>query len=252
MECGKVIAVVVTHNRPNQLKLCLNSLRSQSIELQNIIVVDNASDMETVELLHREKDLIVIRMKRNTGGSGGFAAGMEESLILKPDWIWLIEDDVIVKSNTLEVLLSRNKEDNFKEKNIGILCPAVQERRRLALMHRRYFDPFTFHEKPVQIKKYAKSLVEIDTASFVGFLVKSEALHRVGVPDKRFFIYYDDTEFSLRLKNAGYKIWLVPQSIAIHRRSPKSRLRNGPYGLKHYYNLRNRIIVYRKYGDERI
>ena len=244
----RVVAVVVTHNRPRLLMLSLDSLRSQSVSLQAIIVVDNASNVETSELLRREKDLILLRIEHNTGGSGGFAAGMKKALNLQPDWIWLIEDDAIVQRNTLENLLRIKKDWNCTASNLGLLCPAVEEGGRLALMHRRYFDPSTLREKPVSIQKYQHSIVQIDTASFVGALVKAEALRRVGVPDKRFFINYDDTEFSLRLKQAGYGLYLVPGSKVIHRRSAKSRLRKGPYGLKHYYNLRNRIIVYRKFG----
>ena len=244
----KVIAVVVTHNRPELLMLSLNSLRSQGVRLQAIIVVDNASDVETAELLRREKDLILLRIEHNSGGSGGFAAGMEKALNLQPDWIWLIEDDAIVQRNTLENLLRRKKDWNGAAQNIGLLCPAVEEGGSLALMHRRYFDPLTLREKPVPIKEYKQPVVQIDTASFVGALIKTEALRRVGVPDRRFFIHYDDTEFSLRLKQAGYGLYLVPGSKVIHRRLTNSRLRRGPYGLKHYYNLRNRIIVYRKFG----
>ena len=244
----KVIAVVVTHNRPELLMLSLDSLRTQSVSLEAIIVVDNASDVETSELLRGEKDLILLRIEQNTGGSGGFAAGMEKALNLRPDWIWLIEDDAIVQPNTLKNLLRRKKVCDRAAQNIGLLCSAVEEGGSLALMHRRYFDPLTLLEKPVPIRKYKHSVVKIDTASFVGALIKAEALRRIGLPDRRFFIHYDDTEFSLRLKQAGYGLYLVPGSKVIHRRLTNSRLRRGPYGLKHYYNLRNRIIVYRKFG----
>ena len=101
MGCCKVVAVIVTHNRPDLLILSLDSLRTQSVGLEAIIVVDNASDTETIELLEREKELIVLRIKRNIGGSGGFAAGIKEALYLKPDWIWLVEDDAIVGTHSL-------------------------------------------------------------------------------------------------------------------------------------------------------
>lgn len=248
MNCGRVVAVVVTHNRPELLMSALNSLRSQSVKLHAIIVVDNASDTETAMFLQNEKDIVLLRIEQNTGGSGGFAAGMEQALNLQPDWIWLIEDDAIVQSKALESLLCGKRDATDDGQKIGLLCPAVEEGGRLAVMHRRYFDPFTLREKPVPTDKYKQPIVAIDTASFVGSLVKAEAVRRIGVPDKRFFLYYDDTEFSLRLKQAGYALFLITESKVSHRRLPASRLRRGPYSLKHYYNLRNRIIVYRKFG----
>lgn len=248
MHCDRVVAVVVTHNRHELFMSALNCLRSQSVKLHAIIVVDNASDTETAGILQKEKDIVLLRIAQNTGGSGGFAAGMEQALNFEPDWIWLIEDDAIVQSKTLESLLCVIVDTTDDPQPIGLLCPAVEEGGRLALMHRRYFDPFTLREKPVPIDKYKQPFVAIDTASFVGSLVKAEAVRRIGVPDKRFFLYYDDTEFSLRLKQAGYALFLVTESKVSHRRLPASRLRRGPYGLKHYYSLRNRIIVYRKFG----
>lgn len=242
------MAVVVTHNRPALLKSVLDALRSQTIGLQGIVVVDNASSRETVELLQREPGLEVLRMERNVGGSGGFAAGMEQALKMRPKWIWLLDDDVIFRDNALENLLCLQKHIGYDAKHVAVLCPAVEEGGKLALMHRRYFDPATLREKVVARRQYQCPVVEIDTASFVGFLVRADAVRQVGLPDARFFLSYDDTEFSLRLKEAGYKLWLLPASRADHRRPTGARLRNEPFGLKHYYNLRNRFIVYRKFG----
>lgn len=243
-----VVAVVVTRNRPELLRMSLAALKSQSIPLQTIVVVDNASERETVRLLEGERELHILRLERNTGGSGGFAAGVEKALKMRPDWIWLLDDDVIVNGTTLEHLLCNTGESGNEAKGFAVLCPAVLERGRLALMHRRYFDPLTLHEITVPREKYRCSVVEIDTASFVGFLVRADAVRRVGLPDARFFLSYDDTEFSLRLRSAGYRLGLIPASRVDHRRAADGLLRRGPYGLKHYYNLRNRLIVYHKFG----
>lgn len=243
-----VVAVVVTHNRPALLKSALDALRSQTIDLQNIVVVDNASRQETVELLQREPGLEVLRMEHNAGGSGGFAAGMEQALRMQPKWIWLLDDDVIVQDNTLENLLCPQEHIDYDAGAVAVLCPAVEEGGKLALMHRRYFDPSTLRESVVPRQQYKYPFVEISTASFVGFLVRADAVRQVGLPDARFFLSYDDTEYSLRLKGAGYTLWLLPASRADHRRPSNARLRDQPFGLKHYYNLRNRLIVYRKFG----
>ena len=164
------------------------------------------------------------------------------------EWIWLLDDDVVPETSALENLLRPNGLAYSYSGEVAVLCPAVEEDGRLALRHRRYFDPSTLRERPVPNWRYAESVVEIDTASFAGFLAKADAVSRVGLPDARFFLSYDDTEFSLRLKRAGFRLWLLPASRVDHRRPPAGRLRHGPFGLKHYYNLRNRLIVYDKFG----
>jgi GT2 family glycosyltransferase len=245
----RVVAVVVTRDRPALLRLSLDALRSQTIPLQAVVVVDNASGPETVRLLRREPGLTVVRLKENTGGSGGFAVGVERALALRPDWVWLLDDDVVVAEDALERLLAAPEGLDRAAPDLGVVCSAVEEGGRLALLHRRYFDPSTLRERVVPREAYRRAAVEIDIASFVGFLARAEAIRRVGLPDARFFLAYDDTEYSLRLKRAGYRLWLVPSSRAQHRRDLGARLRHGPFGQKHYYNLRNRFIVYRKFGS---
>jgi len=243
-----VVAVVVTHNRPALLRAAVAALKSQTIVLQDIVVVDNASAAETVLLLQQEPGLTVRRMEHNVGGSGGFAVGVELALNLQADWIWLIDDDAVPYANALENLLCHQGQVDYEAEDVAVLCPAVEEAGKLALMHRRYFDPLTLRETVVPLRKYTDTVVEIDSASFVGFLVKSAAVRQVGLPDARFFLGYDDIEFSLRLKQAGYRLFLLPASSVDHRRTLGSQLRHGPFGVRHYYNLRNRFIVYRKFG----
>lgn len=245
----RVVAVVVTRNRPWLLKHALDALRAQTVALQGIVVVDNASEADTVALLQREPGVTVLRLDHNTGGSGGFAAGVERALDLEPDWVWLLDDDAVVQETALDRLLHAPGTVGYGADDLAVLCSAVEEGGELALMHRRYFDPATLRERVVPAFEYQRPAVEIDIGSFVGFLVRAEAIRQVGPPDARFFLAYDDTEYSLRLKRGGYRLWLVPDSRADHRRRLNARLRHGPFGPKHYYNLRNRLIVYRKFGE---
>jgi len=246
-----VTAIVVTHNRPVLLRAALDALKSQTMSLHAIVVVDNASDPETVLLLQGETNLVVLRMEYNLGGSGGFAAGVEQALSMSGEWIWLVDDDAILHRAALENLLCDQNNIDYNAADLAVLCPAVEEGGELALMHRRYFDPNTLRESVVPRHKYSEKVVEIDAASFVGFLVKADAIRHVGLPDARFFLGYDDIELSLRLKQSGYRLFLLPASRVDHRHASGARLRHGPFGIKHYYNLRNRFIVYRKFGHAR-
>ncbi len=94
----------------------------------------------------------------------------------------------------------------------------------------------------------ARAFAEIDTGSFVGFFVRGEAVRQIGLPDTDFFLAYDDTEYSLRLIRNGWRNWLVPSSKIDHLRTTQSRLRTSPFGPKHYFNIRNRIVVALRFG----
>lgn len=240
-----IIAVVVTHNRPHLLAEVLDALSTQTTPLSEVIVVDNASGSETQQLLAQRPGISVHRIEENTGGAGGFATGVQCAMEAGADWIWLLDDDAIPHPDALAHLVEAiSRQDG----DVGALCSAVWEFGGFALQHRREFLPRTLGEPAISLDKYQRDAVKIDTGSFVGFLLNARAVRDVGLPNRSFFLAYDDTEYSLRLGHANWSLWLVPASVIDHKRNPEGRLRHGPFGVKHYYNLRNQLAVFRHYG----
>jgi GT2 family glycosyltransferase len=92
-----VVAVVVTWNRRELLQESLAAVHGQTHPPAAIVVVDNASDDGTSELLDSayavELGLDVVHLRQNTGGAGGFAVGVERALGHHPDLVWLLDDD---------------------------------------------------------------------------------------------------------------------------------------------------------------
>lgn len=241
---GRVCAVVVTYDRPRELGLVVAALSTQNRMPDRILVLDNASRLPAAEVLQRFGGVEIIRNETNLGGAGAFAAGLEQGLTGGCDWIWLMDDDAVPRPDALEELLAAA---GRLPATAGALCPSVYEFGRLAPIHRRMFRPASGAEPPLPETAYRCGPREIDTASFVGFLVRAEAARAAGLPDVRFFLAYDDTEYSLRLQKAGWRIWLVPASGIDHLRLPGAKLRHAEFGTKHYYNIRNRIHVFRNY-----
>ncbi|CAG7598789.1 glycosyltransferase [Candidatus Vallotia tarda] len=241
-----IAAVIVTHNRAKLLKDVLQAILDQTRAIQLIIVVDNASSSETMHVLQGFKKIDILRFEENIGGAGGFAAGVERATIHGSDWVLLLDDDAIAEPDLVECLIDALPSP--LDERVGALCSSVFEFSRVALMHRRMFDPRTLREPVVPNEYYSRMKVRVDTASFVGFLLNTQAVREIGFPNASFFLAYDDTEYSLRLGRAGWFIWLVPSAVINHLRNPKRRLRDGPYATKHYYNLRNQLAVFRYYG----
>ncbi|MDB5868713.1 MAG: putative b-glycosyltransferase, Glycosyltransferase Family 2 [Polaromonas sp.] len=239
-----VVVILVTYNRPKLLAEALLALNHQTSAASLVIVVDNASDLETQELLSSAAGIEVLRSDVNLGGAGGFALGMQHALDIGAQWMWLMDDDAIPDVHALEILQSRI---NTVPGHIGALCSSVMESGAIALVHRRHFDPILGIERVVSSCAYGSKAHRVDTASFVGFLVSAVAVRSVGLPNAAFFLSYDDTEYSLRLGRGGFDIWLVPQSVIVHKRPHISRLRFTEFGPKHYFNIRNRIFVKRRY-----
>lgn len=240
----RIAAVVVTHSRPDLLSEVVDALRRQTRPVDRIVIVDNASDAATRALLDRMPDVIVTRSEINLGGAGGFALGMKAACTLGSDWIWLLDDDAIPRADALAALTDALP--NLPGP-VGAVCGTVREYGDIAALHRRTFDSLLGLEIPLGRSAYAQASAPIDTGSFVGFMVSASAIAVAGLPEPAFFLAYDDTEYSLRLKAAGLGLWLIPFSIVEHMRGTESRLRHSEFGRKHYFNIRNRIVVKRSY-----
>src|SRR5690349_19616129 len=103
---ARVVAVVVTWNRRELLEEALAALRAQTHPCAAIVVVDNASTDGTAEVLaERHADLELVHLTTNTGGAGGFAAGMERALTHEPDLVWLLDDDTVPTDSAAERLV---------------------------------------------------------------------------------------------------------------------------------------------------
>lgn len=245
----KYAVVIVTYNRLEKLKKCIKKVENQIIKASHIIIVDNASSDGTNEYLKNEKfhssEYIIKEFTENRGGSGGFYAGMKEALNYSDDWILLIDDDAMLREDYMLKISG-----NIVE---GILAytGSVNEHNKISMEHRRNVKlTGLYKELPVGVKALHDATFDFDLASFCGLLVNIELVKKIGLPKEDFFIWYDDTEYSLRIRKYS-KIRNVNTAILDHELSSyKSNIKdNHQMNWKVYYGLRNRLYTIRQYGN---
>lgn len=245
----RIAAVVVTFNRKELLKECLQALLRQTRPLDEIIVIDNASSDGTNQMVRSEfPQVTYVRLPENIGGAGGFHEGMKLAYEKGHDWIWVMDDDAIPAIDALEQLL---KFEHLQEEDVYALASTViNSNGRICATHRRLFDLRKAQEIPIPIEYYKKENFEVDTASFVGMLVSRKAMTKLGPPLKDFFIYYDDTEYSLRIRSFEGRIITLSKSKIMHTKEETQRMktRKVPLSWRYYYGHRNKIYTYKKYG----
>ena len=245
----KIGAVVVTFNRLPMLQQCLPALLAQTYKLSGIIVVDNASTDGTGDwaraFVAEHAEVTFMPLTENVGGAGGFYAGMEEAL--KRDWEWmlLLDDDAICQPDTVAKLI---QSPSAIDGRVGVLATKVVDADgNLAPMNwpARYdFGRGTLY--PIDQAKFDQPEFEVDGSSFVGFCVRSEVVKRIGLPRKEFFIHFDDIEFSLRIRRAGYLIKVIIASVIQHK---ITAMKSGSGAVavgqlwKHYYGCRNEFYT---------
>jgi rhamnopyranosyl-N-acetylglucosaminyl-diphospho-decaprenol beta-1,3/1,4-galactofuranosyltransferase len=237
---SRVAAVVVTWNRCELLAEALSALKRQTVPPDALVVVDNASDDGTAELLStRFPDVEVIRAARNLGGAGGFALGLERILASTYDWIWLLDDDTVPTPTALETLLAAA--------NGYPSDPPVLLASRVVWTDGRDHPLNTPRRKPgarAPERQSARAVgcLPIRSASFVSVLVDTEAVRRRGLPVADYFLWNDDFEFTTRLIRKRRGLY-CPSSVVVHKTATFGSTDNDP-GDRFFFEVRNKVWVF--------
>ncbi len=241
----KHIIVIVTFNRLALLKECVEACLAQTLPCSGILIVDNASTDGTWAYLEEQKKNPVIhpvRMKENLGGAGGFAEALRLADAEECDWITVIDDDAILRPDFLERIQHRIREDRG-----SCLCYAgVPLTEGIRPGHRRRVQgKLVKKEVPVPLEEYQQEVFSCDIASFCGLVMHRSLIGRIGLPRADFFIWYDDTEYCLRIRKET-EIRTVTAAVIDHK-APMGGGEPGEVSWKEYYGIRNRIFMARQH-----
>ena len=243
----KISAVLVTFNRLTLLQQVLKAFESLTRKPDHLIIVNNCSTDGTLDYLTEWKDKTLLDVKlvnldENLGGSGGFHEGLKEALKTDSDWFWVSDDDAFPDSDSFE-LADKYLTENDTDK-LGAICGTVISYDTIDITHRRRLSGKLLRkEEKVQEYEYKKEEFDVDLFSYVGTIISRKALMSLGITEKDFFIWYDDTEHSMRIASK-YRIVCVPKIKVIHDTLPAIQ---GETSWKLYYGIRNQLITYRKH-----
>jgi len=240
--------VTINYNQANVTRQFLESARNLTYPNYEIIVIDNASE----PALHTQIDvtlyphLRVVRSEVNLGFTGGNNLGIAEA---GGDYFFIVNNDTELTPALLETLLEPFGRDEL----IGVVCPKI-----------RFFDL----PQHVQYAGYNAMNMFTGTATAIGYnqtddgqynqpgptyfahgcamLVSRAVVERVGRFAERFFLYYEELDWSQRIRDAGFVIYYQPSATILHKESV-SVGRNSP--LRTYYLTRNRILFMRRHGS---
>lgn len=246
---GKIAAVIVTYNRLEKLKKSLHSYESQIHKPDYMVIVDNASTDGTANWLEEwrnsrhEYQVEVISTDKNLGGSGGFYLGEKRAMELPVDWIMLSDDDAYLAEDYIQGLVQYI--ENHNGDNISAICGAVEQNGSYCSNQRRLYKKIKWQLEflyNVPAEYYKEEVIYIDNASYVGIMINKKKLAQVGLVDKDFFIWWDDTEHLMRLRNAG-SIICIPNCVIRH----DVELSNDSLSWKSYYGARNKLISHKRH-----
>lgn len=241
MEVEKLLSIItINYNGLKDTCELIDTLplNDETIE---VIVVDNASTQdEATELEKRYPLIIVIRSDKNLGFAGGNNLGIKAA---HGKYLFFINNDTILSQPSALSLLITRLESSAQ---IGMVCPKIR---------------FTWDKQPIQYAGYTplskitlrnKSIGfgeqdngQYDTphptpyAHGAAMMVKREIIEKVGMMPECYFLYYEELDWSMMIRRAGYEIWYEPACTIFHKESQTTGQMSP---LKTYFITRNRLL----------
>jgi GT2 family glycosyltransferase len=239
-----VSIITINYNQVQHTCALLDSLRKISYPSIEVIVVDNHS-AESPEKIIKEKypEACLIMSQENLGFAGGNNLGIA---VAKGKYLLFINNDTEVDQEFLEPLI------NFFESNAqaGIVSPKIiyyNSGEIIQYVGCNRINPYTGRNTRIGYKEkdlgQHDTLRETDLAHGAAMMVPRKVIDEVGVMPEIFFLYYEELDWCESIKNAGYKIFVVPASKVYHKES-MSVGKNST--LKTYYMTRNRLLFMRR------
>ena len=222
-------------------------LEDKSIE---VIVVDNASTQDEATFIEdRYPQVKVIRSKENLGFAGGNNLGIKAA---KGKYLFFLNNDTLLNPQTsdLRPLISRLE----SSPKIGMVCPKIRFSWGNQLIQFAGYTPLS----PITMRNKAIGCGEVDYGQYntphptpyahgAAMMVKREVIEKSGLMPECYFLYYEELDWSMMIRRAGYDIWYEPACTIFHKES-QSTGQNSL--LRTYYLTRNRLLLVRRNPKE--
>jgi len=239
-----VYVVLANWNRAADTVECLESLMQQSYPNVRLLVVDNAStdgSSQVIEQCFPQVEQVL--NQKNLGFTGGYNAGMRVALKAGADFVFVLNNDTLLEPNAIQLLV-----DASSPEDVGMVSPMIFYS---ADPDKIWSAGGTVSKLTLEItdnhgrEKTFSKITERDFLSGCAILIKRSVLEKVGLFDEDFVSYYEDSDLSLRVRQAGYRLLLVPQARMWHKVSMSTGGSDSP--SERYFMGRNSVLFFRKH-----
>ncbi len=242
----KISVIIVTYNRKNDVDLCLQSIFNSTYNNYEIIVVDNASEDDTVMFLENKysNSINLIKSPVNLNAGGGRNLGAKNA---SGDYFLFIDSDNVIDFNMINELYLEIEKGN----NCGMIGPLMYyyEKKNIIWLSFANINMWTSkskYEGNLEEDKGQYNLVR-ETGHLPNvFMVRKNIWELVNGIDEIYGIMYEESDLAEKIKKIGYKILITPKAKTYHN-TPMSYSKDLEFNNKRfYYTTRNRIIFMRK------
>lgn len=209
----KVFAIVLNYNGKETLIDCINSLHGSSYPNLEIVIVDNASTDGSLEAVKKKYSKVhYIVNSKNIGFSAGNNIGIRFALERFADYILLLNNDArIAKKSIADMVVAAEKNPRS-----GIISPLILSHDRSTVWFSGGKINWLRMRATHTHNRNIKVPTRIDYATGCSIFISKNVFKQIGLFDEKYFLYYEDVDFSYRAKEKGFKIVLIPKARVFH------------------------------------
>lgn len=245
----KVYIIILNYNGKTDTLECLESIFRISYLNYKVILADNGSTDETISAVHRKfgNKVKVIENEKNLGFAEGNNVGIREALKAGADFILILNNDTVVNPNFLDILIKNIQ----AHPEFSVFSPQIRkypEKNKIWYAGGRIIWPVAsvqmFNRGHLISQTKLKRATQVSFVTGTAMLIKASVFKRVGLLDKKFYLYWEETDWEVRAARAGYKFLYVPDAVIWHKVGKTSGGAKNP--KMQYYFFRNNLLFARK------
>lgn len=225
-----VAIIIVNYNGIKDTIECIKSVQKSTIKTDIFVVDNDSKGNEAKEIANFFKNVFVIESGYNGGFAAGNNIGIKEALKRDYEYIVLLNNDTIVDGNAIEYLVK-----NTKTNEVAVPCIYYYNTERIS------YAGGVISRYKGSVKTYVKKECKKKSNFVTGccFSINKHTLKKVGLMREDFFMYYEDTDYSLRLLKNKVKINYVKEANIWHKEGASSGGEKSDISV--YYGTRNRL-----------
>ena len=245
----KLAIIIVNWKQYELTTKCLISIYKSKFKKFDVILIDNESNFKKLENLSDNfKKLKVFQNESNLGFGLANNQGINYAIQNNFKYVMLLNNDTEVDKNFIDPLINTINKDN----TTGAVQPLIMNynNKNSIWSAGGYLNKFFGYTSTV---KNPNRNLGLDWITGCCILLKSDTIKKVGLIDENFFAYYEDVDWSIRIKDLGYSLNLVNTSLVYHHGSISSKNSSSEGKLSpyvHYLNFKNHIYLLRKHNNK--
>lgn len=241
---SEVAVIILNYKVREQTLKCVDSVLKSTYSDLKIIVVDNNSDDGIKDSLPKIKNLEFISSTSNLGYTGGNNLGILRALEEEVEFIFILNPDTTIEKDAIIKCVTK-----MKDQAVGIIGPKVLFSDQKTIWYAGgKLDQNNVLGSHLGVDEKDNGQFnkagETDYVSGGAMFARSEVFKSIGLFDDRYFLYYEDSDFCLRAKEAGFGVAYYPQAVVYHANAQSTGL-GSP--LQDYFITRNRFLLASKF-----